>query len=169
MSDGEKNQDDAVQIIAVPNKIKEKVSMGGRIKAPGFSAQVLAEAEAHVENTVDVTILAADEDIERLLFACDLAEEEPDARAVHLKEVERYAEVVAGHGKIIGYDLLAQFAKSLAAFLGKSAASQDIMVQVARVHVDSIRLVFARQLSGDGGAAGKELTAALRSSVQKFL
>lgn len=169
MSNGEKNQDNGAQIITVPNKIKEKVSMGGRIKAPGFSAQVLARAEAHVENTVDETILAADEDIERLLFACDLAEEEPDARAVHLKEVERFAEVVAGHGRTIGYDLLTRFAMSLSAFLGKSTASQDILVQVARVHVDSIRLVFARQLSSDGGAAGKELTAALRSSVQKFL
>lgn len=169
MSNGEKNQDDAVQIIAVPNKIKEKVSMGGRIKAPGFSAQVLAKAEAHVENTVDDTILAADEDIEQMLFFCDLAEDEPDARAVHLKEVERFAGAVAGHGRTIGYDLLTRFAMSLSAFLGKSTASQDILVQVARVHVDSIRLVFARQLSGDGGAAGKELTAALRSSVRKFL
>ena len=161
--------DDIKPAMIVPeNKIRDKVTLGGRISSDGFDPELLARAETAAEGTRDAFIEAADEDMDKLQNACRLAENELQARAAHLTTVQKTAHEIKGYGSNIGYDLLTLFADSLSNFLLKTTAGQSQRVSVARVHVDAMRLVFYQQLTGDGGDAGKQLMQSLRDAVAKF-
>ena len=161
--------DDIKPAMVVPeNKIRDKVTLGGRITGDGFDPELLARAETAAEGTRDAFIEAADEDIDKLLNACRLAENEPQARAAHLKTVQRTAHEIKGYGSNIGYNLLTLFADSLSNFLLQTTADESRRVSVARVHVDAMRLVFYQKMTGDGGDAGKALMQGLREAVAKI-
>ena len=161
--------DDIKPAMVVPeNKIRDKVTLGGRISSDGFDPELLARAEAAAEGTRDAFLEASNEDIDKLLNACRLAENKPQARAAHLKSVQRTAHEIKGYGSNIGYKLLTLFADSLSNFLLQTTAEESRRVSVARVHVDAMRLVFYQQMTGDGGDAGKALTQGLREAVAKI-
>ena len=149
------------------NKIRDKVTLGGRITGDGFDPELLARAEAAAEGTRDSFLEAADEDMDKLQNACRLAENEPQTRVTHLRSLQRTAHEIKGYGSNIGYDLLTLFADSLSNFLLKSSAAESQQVSVARVHVDAMRLVFYQQITGDGGGVGKLLMQRLRDAVAK--
>lgn len=161
--------DDIKPAMVVPeNKIRDKVTLGGRITDDSFQPELLARAEAAAEGTRDAFIEAADEDIDKLQNACRLAENEPQSRATHLESVQRTAHEIKGYGSNIGYDLLTLFADSLSGFLLQTTAEESRRVSIARVHVDAMRLVFYQKMTGDGGDAGKALTLGLRKAVAKI-
>ena len=149
------------------NKIRNKVTLGGRLSSDGFDPELLAGAEAAAEGTRDTFMEAAEEDMDKLQDACRLAENEPRARSAHLKSVQKAAYEVKGYGSNIGYNLLTQFADSLSNFLLQTTAEESRRVSVARVHVHAMRLVFYQRMTGDGGAAGKQLMRGLRDAVAK--
>ncbi len=169
MPSDNKNDDIAPAMVMPENKIRDKVTLGGRISVSGdgFERELLARAEAAAEGTRDAFIEAADEDIDKLQNACRLAENELRSRAAHLKSVQRTAHDIKGYGSNIGYDLLTLFADSLSGFLLQTTAAESRQVSVARVHVDAMRLVFYKQMTGDGGDAGKQLMQSLRDAVAK--
>ena len=161
------NDDISPAMIWPENKIRDKVTLGGRLSGDGFDPELLARAEAAAEGTRDAFIEAADEDIDKLQNTCRLAENEPRACAAHLKSIQRSAHDIKGYGSNIGYDLLTLFADSLSNFLLKTAAEESRRVSVARVHVDAMRLVFYQQITGNGGGVGKLLMQRLRDAVAK--
>ncbi len=163
--------DDIVPAMVRPeNKIRDKVTLGGRlsVSGDGFEPELLARAEAAAEGTRDAFIEAADEDMDKLQNAFRLAENELQARAAHLRSVQKTAHEIKGYGSNIGYKLLTMFADSLSNFLLKPTAEESQQVSVTRVHVDAMRLVFYQQMTGDGGDAGKALTQGLREAVAKI-
>ncbi len=159
------NDDIKPAMVMPENKIRDKVTLGGRLSSDGFDPELLARAEAAAEGTRDAFLEAADEDMDKLQNACRLAEGEPQARVTHLQSVQRAAHEIKGYGSNIGYDLLTLFADSLSNFLLKTSAQESQRVSVARVHVDAMRLVFYQQITGDGGDTGKQLTQGLRDAV----
>ena len=161
--------DDIKPAMVVPeNKIRDNVTLGGRITDDGFDPALLARAEAAAEGTRDAFFEAADEDMDKLLNACRLAENEPQTRAAHLKSVQMTAHEIKGYGSNIGYKLLTLFADSLSNFLLQTTAEENRRVSIARVHVDAMRLVFYQKMTGDGGDAGEALTLGLRKAVAKI-
>lgn len=156
-------------LIRVANRIKDKVTLGGRIKGGGFDPDLLRQAEARIEAMREVFLDAAQRDVARLAAAWRDAEADPAACARHLDSVERHAHDIKGYGSHIGYDLLTGFANSLSLFLRKAAVADDVRLAVAGVHVDAICLVLRDGLTGDGGKQGSELAEALRGAVGKYL
>lgn len=158
-------------LIRPPNKIKDKVTMGGQIKGDGFDPALLKQAEERAEALRDVFLEAAEADLDRLVAAFHEADSAPDdeTRADALAIVEKVAHEMKGYGANIGYDLITRFADSLSLFLRKAEVSDDARMDVTRVHVDALRLVLRGQITGDGGAEGAELTRGLRDAVAKYL
>ncbi len=145
-----------------------KATNGGQFTGPGFDPKLLRQAEHNARTTLGKFMDTVIADIERMVAACALAED-PRGRAMHLEDVAGIARQVAGYGESIGYDLLGEFADSLVTFLRESTASDNVKLEVVRAHVDSMRLVFANQLAGDGGTKGERLKFALGLSVKRLL
>jgi hypothetical protein len=156
-------------IIHLPNRIKDKVTLGGRIKGDGFDPQLLARAEARAEVLRDVFVEAADQDMERLVVAFRKAQTDPENRSCHLADVQKVAHEIKSYGSNIGYDLLTRFADSLSLFLRKANAPAEAMLEVTRVHVGALRLVLNQEITGDGGEQGATLAEGLRKAVRKYL
>ncbi|MDP6953402.1 MAG: hypothetical protein QGF53_11665 [Alphaproteobacteria bacterium] len=170
MSNGDTDRDEEEgKVIRVENKIKHKVTLGGKITGSGFDDQLLREAEQRIEGLQNVFLEAADEDMERLMTAFRLAESEPEQRDTHLSTVQGVAHDIKGYGDNINYPLLTRFGNSLSLFLRKAEAPDDIRLEVTRVHVDAMRLVLNEEITGDGGETGEELFAALDEAVRKYL
>jgi len=159
----------AAALIRMPNKIKDKVTLGGRIKGDGFDPKLLQRAERRVEAMRDVFLDAARDDIDRLVAALSNAQTDAARRGRHLDTLEKIAHEIKGYGSHIGYDLLTRFADSLSLFLRKAKTTVAVKLEVAEVHVDAMRLVYHDGLTGDGGEQGADLTAGLRSAVGRYL
>ncbi len=170
MSNGNTDPDAGkASVIRVENKIKNKVTLGGKITGSGFDDQLLREAEQRVDGLQDVFLEAADEDMDRLVEAYRSAESEPEKLDTHLNTVQGVAHDLKGYGDNINYPLLTRFGNSLSLFLRKAEAPDDKRLEVTRVHVEAMRLVLNEQITGDGGKQGEELYAALDEAVRKYL
>lgn len=156
-------------LIRVHNKIKDKVTLGGQITGNGFDTELLKKAEERVEGLRDVFLEAVDEDMDRLSTAYQRALEEPGKRSDHLDTVQRAAHDIKGYGTNVGYPLLTRFGDSISLFLRKAEASDDVRMEITRVHVEAMRLVLNEQITGDGGTVGETLGAGLDKAVRKYL
>ena len=162
------SDNDMPVILEMPNNLKDKVTLGGSIKGKGFDQELLARADAHVAKMADALLEAMDCDLERLEHTCRKAENEASMREIHFVELEKIAHEIKGYGSSVGFDLLTTFGGSLSGVLRKSNLSEPMKLTLSRAHVDSMSLVFRRQIKGDGGDAGEQLTAALDQAVSKF-
>lgn len=170
MSNGNNDRDaEKGSVMRVQNKIKNKVTLGGKITGSGFDDQLLRQAEERVEGLQNIFLEAADEDMDKLMTAYRMAESEPEHLDTHLNTVQGVAHDIKGYGDNINYHLLTRFGNSLSLFLRKAEAPNDIRLEVTRVHVDAMRLVLNEQITGDGGEIGEELYAALDEAVRKYL
>jgi hypothetical protein len=156
-------------LIRVANRLKDKVTLGGRVTGGGFDPDLLRQAEERIEAMREVFMDAAQRDIARLAASYRDAQAEPAECARHLDAVERLAHDIKGYGSHIGYDLLTAFADSLSLFLRKAAVGDDVRLAVAGVHVDALCLVLREHITGDGGEQGAKLAQGLRGAVGKYL
>ena len=169
MTADQENENIAPKIVTPANKIRDKVTLSGRIMVTGngFEPELLERAEVAAEGTRDVFLEAADQDLDRLQTICRLAENEPQNRVEHLKALQLVAHEIKGYGTNIGYDLLTRFGDSLSEFLLMTQADESRRISVARVHVDAMCQVFHREMTGDGGEAGDDLAASLHKAASK--
>lgn len=166
-----KNSDDdfVPEIIRPPNRALDKVTLGGRIKKGGMDPELLEEARARADGMKDTFADALATEIGRLEEALKSAEKDKSAAETQLSLVQQTAHAINGYGQTAGYDLLSRYGYSLSTFLRKAEIPTEKRIQVARVHVDAIRLVHTQGLTGDGGKIGATLTAELRKAVNKYL
>jgi hypothetical protein len=151
-----------------PNKMWHKVTAGGRIASPGFDADLLKQAEKMAAPAFEAFDQALDEAIERLVLVCDRLEIEGVDREQAWPELRASADEMTDFGTKSGYNLLSRFGESLAVFLDKAEAPEDIAVEVARAHVDSMRLIYTQGRTGDGGDVGQRLSQALDATLVRF-
>lgn len=153
------------QIIRPPNKMKQKVTLGGRIKGGGFDADLLEEAEKSVAATLDNFNHDLDEAIERMVMAMEMLEGQPAETGPSFSELTTGVTAVAEAAKQSDYNLLPAFGESLNGFLASGQVAGPVAIRVARAHVDAMRLIYVSQLTGNGGEAGLKLATALRDTV----
>ncbi len=165
----DRDDDFRPKVIRPPNRAKDKVTLGGKIKSTGRDPKLLKRAEKNAAAMTDELVKAVDIDIDGLEATCREAETDTANRAQRLKDLQLLAHAVNEIGANAGYDLLSKFGYSLSTFLRLAEATDEARVNVARVHVDAIRLVYTQQITGDGGKIGKQLSKGLRNAVSKFL
>ena len=150
-----------------PNKLKEKVTLNGRIKGNGYDAVLLARANANVAAMRGKFLEAVGRDVaslERLR-----GELKRDPRDALFAELEKIAHEITGYGTTIGFDLLTRFGRSLSLFLRKTDIEGTVKLNVARAHVDSMVLVYRTPIKGQGGTEGDTLTSMLNLTIAKFV
>lgn len=168
MTDNGESSSTPPSLIRPPNKMKHKVTAGGRVAGPSFDPELLRQAEEASAAAFEAFDAALDEAIERLMFLCQRLEDEPENRQALLAQLESTATEMAGSGAQSGYDLLSRFGESLLAFLNSAEATEEVVVRVVRAHVDSMRLIYIQERTGDGGDVGQRLAHALNATLVKF-
>jgi hypothetical protein len=161
---------DAEPAIYTPrNRLKDKVTLNGKITGRGFDADLLARAEANVTALTDRLQQEAVLDIARLEDVRTKLDRQPSGRNEQYFELEKIAHDITGYGSTIGFDLLTRYGRSLSLFLRKTEIGGTIKLQVACAHIDSMILVYRTPIKGQGGEDGETLTAMLNLTIAKFV
>ncbi|GLQ06036.1 hypothetical protein GCM10007924_12570 [Sneathiella chinensis] len=100
-----------------------------------------------------------------LLAVCENFE---SRRAMTAGQIRDIANGLSRQGVQFGYPLLSAIADSLAQYCDATAGQSDRHLRVVSAHVDAMRAVVTRNLSGDGGAVGQALMGALSGAIRKF-
>lgn len=155
--------DDAT-FIQPPDHLSGKVRMG----AGGVDEEALRKAEALIANLQGDYLVWASEDAEHLVKALGPLEANPSDKAAR-EELFRIAHDMKGQGGSFGYDLVTVVGDRLCRLLEKLPDSLSSSQMAAiRLHVQTINLIIAQRMEGDGGAAGAELVTGLDKVNEKI-
>lgn len=89
----------------------------------------------------------------------------PDDPRPAIKSIYQQAHDLRGMGKTYGFDLLTQMGDSLCAFIQSRATWSEKELETVRVHIDSMKLVVEKQVTGAGGDWGAGLMKRLSDYV----
>lgn len=152
-----------VELIDPPDTLLRKVSRDGH----GLTARdMLAAANVEVEALRPDCLEAMRGGLMHLdvLFR-DWAPGDADPAAV-IAGLHDTAGDLGALGATFGYDLVTTLARSLDALLERAPHAHPRLRATVGTHLDALRLVMGRDISGDGGAAGRHLAAALSAMVE---
>jgi chemotaxis protein histidine kinase CheA len=136
----------------------------------GSMAAVLARAQAAVDDLAKGYTTWARADVDRARNALEAALGDPAQRAKHVEELFRVAHDLKGQGASFGYPLVTKIADSLCKLTrDRKLAYQDRHLDLVRSHLDAAQLVLTKEIKGEGGQVGADLTAKLKTRVDEIL
>ncbi|MEO5335968.1 MAG: Hpt domain-containing protein [Magnetospirillum sp. WYHS-4] len=159
------DDENEVSVIRPPDTLKSKVREGG----PGaVDLAALERAEAVIANLTDSYLQWVQEDLVKIQTAYDALAAAPEAeRKAAADRVFQVAHDIKGQGGSFGYNLMTVIGNSLCRFIEREPDPSPKHVDVIKVHVDSLKLVIAQNLKGDGGPLGEKLLAGLNAVIDK--
>lgn len=135
------------------------------VEGPASVAETLARAEAAVAELGAKYPVWALQDLGRAQIALDLARLDPGACAEQLERVYGIAHDIKGQAGSFGFQLATRVGQSLCRLLRQGEPGEDALA-LAQRHLDALRLVFERELHGEGGEAGLKLAERLEEMVR---
>jgi len=162
-TNGNGDNEDAT-IIQPPDNLTGKVRMG----TGGVDAKALERAEALIANLQGDYLEWAQEDAEHLMRAVANLESGHDDSTAAREELFRIAHDMKGQGGSFGYDLVTVVGDRLCRFLEKAPAPlTPAQMKAVRLHAETMRLIIAQRIEGDGGTIGGELLGGLDKVIEK--
>ncbi len=147
----------------------DPISSGEPDEESSMSA-VLARAQAAVDDLAKGYTTWARADVDRARKALDAAAAEPAQRARHMEDLFRVAHDLKGQGTSFGYPLVTRIADSLCKLTrNRKLAYEDRHLDLAKAHLDAAQLVLTKEIKGEGGQVGTDLTARLKARVNELL
>ncbi|MEX2642825.1 MAG: Hpt domain-containing protein [Acetobacterales bacterium] len=145
--------------------LKRKVRVGG----PGaVDDLVLQRAEKVVEDMAEDYLEWVKGDLTNLQKAIESAASEPEAWRSHVDDAFHVAHDMKGQGGSFNYMLVTAIAKQLCEFLESVEKFGAKETATAKLHVDALRLVLGKRLTGDGGKVGRQLLGGLGMVIKKI-
>lgn len=153
-----------------PPNLKSGAPSSDEPAGQGGMAEVLARAQAAVEDLAKGYTTWARADVERACKALQAAVSDAPQRAQHIEALFRVAHDLKGQGASFGYPLVTRLADSLCKLTRDRGRSyEDRHLDLARSHLDAMLLVLTKEIKGDGGQVGAELAAKLKGRVDETL
>lgn len=144
--------------------------VSGEPEEEGSMAAVLARAQAAVEDLAKGYTTWARADVDRARTSLQAAAADAAQRARHVEDLFRVAHDLKGQGASFGYPLMTKLADSLCRLTrDRTLSYQDRHLDLVKSHLDAMQLVLAKEIKGEGGQVGAELTAKLKSRVDEVL
>jgi len=147
-----------LEIINPPNLLKSKVKDGG----PGaIDADTLARAEVAVAGLTDQYLEWVAKDLDKITSAyTELSSPDGDL-ATKLDDVFQISHDIKGQGGSFGYDLMTVIGNQLCRLIENSKPENSKLVEGIGVHINSMKLVIAQNIKGDGGKVGDKILSGL--------
>ena len=160
MADTEK-----VEKITPPSTLKAKVGTGG----PGaVSPEVLERAEKVISDLAESYVEWAREDMANLTAAFDdLAAAAEGSRKEHLERIFHIAHDMKGQGGSFDYNLITVIGHGLCRFIEGREDVGPAGIEAIQLHIESMRVVLAKEIKGEGGSVGDQLLDGLELVVAK--
>jgi chemotaxis protein histidine kinase CheA len=166
MNDKQTGGDQTHELIKAPNKLSDKVSVGG----PGaVDPAMLEQAEKVIEDLADSYLDWVAEDLAKLQSAFAKLKADGGASAENLEAVFQVTHDIKGQGGSFDYTLMTIIGNQLCRFIEnldkKSVGAPEL--EVIELHVNTLQVVISQQLIGDGGEIGAKLLSGLEKVIAK--
>jgi len=152
------------------NKLREKTLGLGKVDEDSisFDEDLMEKATAALETMSEdypdwVTGL-----IDKLADVHRRCVDTPEQRFQFFEQLHAIAHDMRGQGGTFGYPLMSDFADGLFDFTIVGTPTTDKNVEIIKAHIDSMRVVISKRVSGDGGEVGVQLKASLEAAIAKF-
>lgn len=153
-----------VEIIPVPNKLKNKVSYG----PDGIDDAVIEKAEAVIASLQGEYLQWVKEDFIRIQAAYDKAKAlAVDQRLPAVKDVFIVSLDMKGQGGSFDFPLITEIGTQLCRFIERTQIYEHAEMEVLRLHIEAMRLVIANNMHGVPDRAGAGLLAGLAAIIAK--
>lgn len=119
-------------------------------------ARLIAKAEAAVDALRGSYKDQFCRDVDQMFSVWGKLEDGADRRQV-MDEIYAIAHNVKGQGGSFGYDFVTALGSSLCRFLRATPTYSDDDLKIVRAHLDALSLAASDDMSGDGGAKGRDI------------
>jgi HPt (histidine-containing phosphotransfer) domain-containing protein len=147
------------------NNLKPKVPSEG---GPELEDIVEKAEQALSEMEDDYEVLVGEE-ITRIGEFLQTAKDDSTKIADCIKEIHIIGHNIKGQAATFSYPLLTMAAKSLCHFIQENATAAGERLDLIEVHVNTMRIIVAQKIKGDGGKKDQGLITALEEAVGKIL
>ena len=153
------------EVINPPNSLASKVSPTG---GPELET-IVREAEEALEDLHESYLTWVRQDLDQLDRMLKQALAEPETAPAKLKSIYQTSHDIKGQGATFEFPLLTHIASSLCTLLADGGKSDQVMLALARIHIDALNVVLKENIRGMGGVQGKQMVEMLRTAVDKVL
>ena len=153
------------EIIHPPNLLKAKVKTGG----PGaVDSATLDRAEAAIANLADQYLDWVVQDLDRIGKAYEeYKSAEAEAVPEKLEAIFQVSHDIKGQGGSFGYDMMTSVGNQLCRLIEHVDATNPKLSDAIGVHIETMKLVIAQQIKGNGGKVGEQMLTGLEQIFKK--
>lgn len=158
--------DDKLEVINPPNTLKQKVGTGG----PGaVDLEALERAEQVIIGMTDNYLEWVVEDLKKIEEAYKVLAAASGDRKAEMEAVFQVSHDIKGQGGSFGYDLMTAIGNELCRLIERIDQIGPNEVEAVKLHIDTLKLVIAQDMKGQGGKPGEELLSSLQKLCDKLL
>lgn len=159
---------DKVEIITPPNLLKNKVSEGGAgavdLEALDRAEKVITDLTGDYLEWVSTDLGCLGEFLNKLTAAA------PADRKPVLDEIFHISHDMKGQGGSFGYPLITAIANDLCRLIEKAEGEIGApLIGAVKIHVDSMKLVIAQRMTGEGSKEAEAILAGLKQVTDKLI
>jgi len=157
--------EDKLEVINPPNTLKQKVGTGG----PGaVDLDALKRAEEVIASMTDSYLDWVAEDLKKIEAAYQKLKAATGDRKKELDGVFQVSHDIKGQGGSFGYDLMTAIGNELCRLIERVDQIGPDEMEAVRIHIESMKLVIANDMKGQGGKAGEQMLAGLQKVCDKL-
>ena len=157
-------KDVKAQVIKPPAGLQKKVVAGG----PGaVTPEVLERAEAAISKLSGSYLEWVEGDLDKIQQAFEAIEPGDAKASAALSRIFQISHDMKGQGGSFGYDLVTVVGDRLCRLIEGMDQIGDNELEVIKLHIDTMRLVIAKRMKGDGGDHGRKLIEGLEQVAAK--
>lgn len=164
----DEQQHEDPEFITPPNTLKNKVTPGG----PGaVDMAMLERAEQVIADMADNYLDWVEEDLKKISAAYDGLVAGDGDRKENLDRIFELSHDMKGQGGSFGYDLMTAIGNQLCRLIERldGTATPETENEAIRIHIDSMKLVIAKRMKGDGGREGTAILDGIEQMVRKLV
>lgn len=158
------------EFINPPQNLKSKVDFNER----GIDMAALEKVEENINKNIMETLSGsyletAVEDVGKLQVLYKESNSDVDTIKSNFEKMFDIVHDMRGQGGSFGYDLVTSICDSFCRILEKVENPKAKHLALIKLHIDTIQLILAKKIIGDGGKSGAELQDGIKAVVAKVL
>lgn len=158
--------DSSVKFITPPNNLRKKQIDAG--VALSIDPALVGAAENKIVGMKDEYLKWVLGDLDSLSAFCDRAQKDKADRAKHVEDLYNKCVEIKGQGGSFGYALMTTVGSQLCRFIEVQGNDlDDPRMEIVKLHVETLRMVIAQKMEGDGGGMGQKLLGGLSLAIKK--
>ena len=151
------------------NKLRDKLGPNALRGQIDFDPLVIQAAELRIQELVGDYSIWVNKYLDSMSQSFEVLSNGAENPKMHVRNINQIAHELRGQGGVFDYPLITAFGKTL------SEATTDAGVEITEnrlklmeAHIDALRLVFGKQIKGNGGEVGEALMKDIERAVKKY-